>query len=337
MKKAIQTNTLTKEQKSSLLTRVISALVLCAISFPCFILGGWFFFALILLVTVLCSIELVKVVKLEGKLRNTVYVVTIFFVIFLTYYVFAKNFVVDLRNSTFDPSTFLYKDFDSLNLSPMLILLVGAAYFFIYFCTEKFSISTALYFFALAVIIPLGMQSFLYLRYIPFSQTLGFGSSLNTQDPRFLYGQSFTLLLYVLIGTFMNDMGAYFAGLLFGKNKVNTRISPKKTWEGFFGGIIVSIIFSVAFALILSFAGYPILPMFDHNHWYWILLVSILMPFLGVMGDFVFSGIKRNFGAKDFSNLIPGHGGVLDRIDSLIFVNCLVAGMITFIKFVGGI
>ena len=105
----------------------------------------------------------------------------------------------------------------------------------------------------------------------------------------------------------------------------------------FVGGIVFSIVFSMLFALLLSAGGYPILPMFDHHHWYFVLVVSILLPIFGDIGDFIFSAIKRHYEVKDFSRLLPGHGGMLDRIDSILFAAGLVAGVISFIPYVGSV
>ena len=140
-----------------------------------------------------------------------------------------------------------------------------------------------------------------------------------------------------MIGVMMNDIGAYFVGILFGKHKMNPRISPKKTWEGFVGGIVISTLFSTLFALIMALVHRPILPRFDLNQIYWVVLVSIVMPLAGDIGDFVFSAIKRNEGIKDFSNLLPGHGGILDRIDSMLFASGSIAAMIAFIDFISPI
>lgn len=119
-------------------------------------------------------------------------------------------------------------------------------------------------------------------------------------------GLLWTVLL--LLGTWGTDTGAYFAGRYFGKHHFFPRISPKKTWEGVAGGVILSI---VAALLVIPFLGLPL--------WH-ALPLGILMAAAAVMGDLVESLIKRASSVKDSGTLFPGHGGVLDRIDSLIFV-----------------
>ncbi|MEG0274825.1 phosphatidate cytidylyltransferase [Amedibacillus sp. YH-ame10] len=117
------------------------------------------------------------------------------------------------------------------------------------------------------------------------------------------------LVWYIIIATYGCDTGAYFCGRFLGKHKLNERISPKKTWEGAIGGWFIGTIASFAFAYFLI----PDLSVMS------ILLGSCLMCVTGQIGDLAFSSIKRSFNIKDFSDLLPGHGGVLDRVDSLVF------------------
>lgn len=104
-----------------------------------------------------------------------------------------------------------------------------------------------------------------------------------------------------------SDSGAYLAGTAFGKHKLFERISPKKSWEGAIGGLLLSIAFAIGFSYFL-----PFLSVFE-----WIGL-SVVTVVAGVYGDLVESLLKRNVGAKDSGTLLPGHGGVLDRLDSII-------------------
>ncbi len=102
---------------------------------------------------------------------------------------------------------------------------------------------------------------------------------------------------------------AYFTGVLFGKHKLIPRLSPKKTIEGSIGGIVLGTLLSVGYA---SYLGY-----LDSNM---ILIPAFfVLTITGQIGDLVFSAVKRHFGVKDYSNLLPGHGGILDRIDSIVF------------------
>lgn len=116
-------------------------------------------------------------------------------------------------------------------------------------------------------------------------------------------------LLTALMIIWMADTGAYFAGRKFGKRKLSPRISPNKTVEGLFGGLAAALVFGLVFAMI---AGAPMakLP--------WVALAIVLTVVASVIGDLFESLLKRQAGAKDSSQLIPGHGGILDRIDSVL-------------------
>lgn len=123
----------------------------------------------------------------------------------------------------------------------------------------------------------------------------------------------FPLMIYLLIASLVCDAGAYFVGRKFGKHKLNERVSPHKTIEGAIGGWIAGAIVSFAFAWIMNFFNLPI---------YAVVLFSCTLPIVAQIGDLSFSLIKRNYDVKDFGTLIPGHGGILDRFDSLFF--CLI-------------
>jgi phosphatidate cytidylyltransferase len=120
-------------------------------------------------------------------------------------------------------------------------------------------------------------------------------------------GNTFTLevfLLFVLIWS--SDSFAYFTGKFFGKRKMAPKISPKKTWEGFAGGVF--------FTIILGYFIEMYYPDLRGNY----IIVGLLVSVFGPIGDLVESQLKRTFGVKDSGNIIPGHGGILDRLDSFI-------------------
>ena len=127
-----------------------------------------------------------------------------------------------------------------------------------------------------------------------------------------------------LVGAWMSDTGAYFVGTSFGKRKLAPKISPKKTLEGAIGGVIISTVSQVAMALIYIqvmdiFFGLEVTIRFLP-----LILISPILSVLSVVGDLTFSIIKRQFNLKDFGNIMPGHGGALDRFDSLILIMPLV-------------
>ena len=114
------------------------------------------------------------------------------------------------------------------------------------------------------------------------------------------------LAIYVFI--WANDTGAYLVGSLIGRHRLFPRISPKKSWEGSIGGALLTVGCGVAVAQFCSFM----------NVWQWIGMALIVVVF-GTFGDLTESMIKRHLGIKDSGNMLPGHGGILDRLDSMLF------------------
>lgn len=131
---------------------------------------------------------------------------------------------------------------------------------------------------------------------------------------------NFMLFIYLLLLPLLTDLFAYLIGSLIGKHKMCPKISPKKSWEGALGGLIggsaIGIIFYSnlvgEFSLKVS-------------------LITMLLSIVAQLGDLYFSKVKRNHDIKDFSNLMPGHGGILDRLDSISFVIMAYAVLITLL------
>lgn len=123
--------------------------------------------------------------------------------------------------------------------------------------------------------------------------------------------------LYIPLGFLLilwsNDTGAYLAGRSFGKHKLFERISPNKTWEGFIGGVLFAV--AIAFNLEQYFGSLA--------RWEWASMALVIGVF-GTLGDLVESMLKRSIGVKDSGNILPGHGGLLDRFDGLLMAAPLV-------------
>jgi len=146
---------------------------------------------------------------------------------------------------------------------------------------------------------------------IPFSFALAL-PKFSSEDHTFSLEVFF---LFILIWS--SDSFAYFAGRLFGKHKMAPKISPKKTWEGFAGGVLLTLIL-----------GYFIESNFPELRGNW-MFVGFLVSIFAPLGDLVESQLKRIFGVKDSGNIIPGHGGILDRLDS--FIICVPVVYLYFI------
>lgn len=125
-----------------------------------------------------------------------------------------------------------------------------------------------------------------------------------------LRNEGLNYLLYVLLTIWATDTGAYFFGRSLGKRKLWPAISPNKTIGGAIGGIVMAIITGIIFQVIYPF----------HFSLFTVIIVSAMISIMGQIGDLVASALKRHFKVKDAGSIFPGHGGVLDRFDSLLFV-----------------
>ncbi|MBP1581664.1 MAG: CDP-archaeol synthase [Oscillospiraceae bacterium] len=130
-------------------------------------------------------------------------------------------------------------------------------------------------------------------------------------------------LILALGGAWFSDTGAYFVGCAIGKHKMAPIISPKKTWEGAVGGILICGICMLLVAKLFQLA----VPQFQVN-FLLLILMAPLVSVASIIGDLSASLVKRQFGIKDFGNIMPGHGGVLDRFDSVLFTLPLIWGIV---------
>ena len=141
-----------------------------------------------------------------------------------------------------------------------------------------------------------------------------------------LFGRVLILLPFVI--AFSSDTAAYFAGRAFGKHKLAPVISPNKTVEGLLGGLLGAVIGVVVYCIVMhKILGLQV------QYWY-VPVYGILGSLGAVFGDLCFSAVKRQTGIKDYGNLIPGHGGILDRFDSMIVVAPLVELLMLYIPMV---
>ncbi len=335
-------NELSDSIKKSMRARIISAIVMVILVVPALILGDWIFLAVM---TVVIAFACYEILGCAGKRTITIYFIYLVFVLLLSYWPIFLELIKGTDFSKPDPY------YTSLYL-PIIVVVAGT--FLLLWTTviyKDFSVVDASFLALMAILIGLGFQSLFFLRYYPESLTAHEDASKdawhftteNTLVPSFL-------IIFIILSTILTDIGAYFVGVFFGKHKMNERISPKKTWEGFWGGIIISFILTSTIGLAFAFSDIPIIPnatgtytstngdkiplvytsIFDKNHWYYIIIVSAVIPFFATLGDFAFSSIKRYWGIKDYGKLIPGHGGVLDRLDS-IFFSAIIAAVFIYV------
>ena len=118
------------------------------------------------------------------------------------------------------------------------------------------------------------------------------------------------ILLFVFILTWIFDTFAYLVGTKYGKHKMIPKISPNKSWEGFTGGLIISVIISFVLFNLDFFS--------NETNSIILIIIGFILPFTATIGDLIISQFKRQAGVKDTGTIIPGHGGILDRIDALM-------------------
>ena len=163
--------------------------------------------------------------------------------------------------------------------------------------------------------------------FLSFYITVGFSAIMLLHDC--FVGGSYMYIL-VFIGAWITDIFAYFCGRLFGKHKLIPEISPKKTIEGSIGGTLFAGIAFVVFGLICNSIGYAV----SQGH-VLLFVFGIIAALVAQIGDLCMSALKRHYEIKDFGKLFPGHGGVLDRFDSIIAVSVALLVMNIIVSHIG--
>lgn len=194
---------------------------------------------------------------------------------------------------------FLAFVFDAPSKSPDLLFLTIAFFIIIVLATQMFRFQKDFSKMLTGISVTVfGVLYVVFLGGFLVATRMGFDAILSSK-----------LLLFFFLVNFGSDAGAYFVGKQLGKHKLAPKISPGKTIEGLIGGII----FSGAFAALATLSFFPELP------YKFSIPLAIVMAVVGVTGDLAESAIKRGADVKDAASILPGHGGLLDRLDSLLF------------------
>lgn len=157
--------------------------------------------------------------------------------------------------------------------------------------------------------------AFLFSLMIPFSFL-----TLQLVHDHYSMSISILYLLIALGGAWLTDTGAYFAGNKFGKHKLAPTISPKKTVEGAVGGVVFNLVAYYILVLLYVFGANQLFGIVIQVDYLALGILAPLASFAGILGDLTASVIKRQYSIKDFGSIMPGHGGVMDRFDSVLFV-----------------
>ena len=155
-------------------------------------------------------------------------------------------------------------------------------------------------------------------------------------NARFTHLEGLYLFWIAFICSWVTDAFAFLVGRKFGKHKMSKNISPKKSWEGAIGGVLITaainVIVMVGYTHIATnLMGYAYFMMESNIKYLYVFLISCVLSVVSMFGDLAASVLKRNVGIKDYSNLLPGHGGIMDRFDSCSFVLPVLWGIYSFI------
>lgn len=156
-------------------------------------------------------------------------------------------------------------------------------------------------------------------------------NDMQSLGSKYSYSTIVYLLLFAIFCAWFSDIFAYFTGMLLGKHKMTPVVSPKKTWEGAIGGVVLTAGLNVGLFFFFKAKYFPDGSFFGWD-WWAIIPISMVLSVLSIFGDLSASVIKRQYGIKDYGWLIPGHGGVMDRFDSMLFVMPAMYALLSFVN-----
>lgn len=275
--------------------RIITGLCMGIVIAPLLYLGGWFTFGLLVVLSYLATMELIKMHAAKQMLsRKYEFILPLISVLLVT-----TAFLVTQNLLTFNIGDVIF----ALVVVFMLMMIVPLF-------NKELKSTDMLVFFGCIVYGGLGIFMAFRARFI----------GGNISEIPFV-DQGLVLMAFVLVSTMFTDMGAYNFGLLFGKHKLCPSISPKKTIEGAIGGSFTGAIFGTAVIVICEQVFNFTLLEINNNILNGLALfgISLLLTVIAQLGDLVASKLKREYEIKDYGFIFPGHGGVMDRFDSLIF------------------
>lgn len=288
--------------------RIISGAILVVILIPTLLFGGYVTGTILALVSLVGMYELLKVFSMEKSLPGIItYVANILYFIFLILCTENTNLprisIYTVSNSSDMDSFSYFAQFFMLILLILFIVLL-MVYVVTFPKYKAQDIMSCFFIFVYAGV----LLSFVY--------------RIRALDA------GIYLVWIIFIASWICDTCAYFSGVFLGKHKAFPVLSPKKTWEGCVGGVIGSILVSLLYAFIFKNQLYtaftsPLIAL---------PVIALVCSIISMFGDLAASAIKRDYNIKDYGNLIPGHGGIMDRFDSVIFVAPVVYYMILILK-----
>ena len=270
--------------------RIISGLLLTAFAIMMIALRYTILLSIVLAAfSCIATIELNNATKLQNK---PVMVISVIVSAIVPFYYEYSGLLSGLPNN--------------LQAKYLICLYILALFIFMLFEYEKTKFAHIATVIISSLAVPFAITRFMYFRDID-----EFFPNADYTDSHGIF-----FILFAAFGAWMTDVFAFFAGSFLGKHKLCPKISPKKTVEGAIGGVLGCVLASlVLYAVFVNFVWET-----ESANYIAVALMSVFLSFISMCGDLTASVIKRNFEIKDFGKLIPGHGGVLDRFDSIIFV-----------------
>lgn len=263
-------------------TRVISAIIALLVIIPIIVVGGKLYCFAVATIGLIGFLEFLELKEKDKKFPILIKIIGV------------ASFITLVLSNMNHIGLDFYTDYKILTSIIFLVIIPV-----VFYSRDKYNIEDALFLFGVIFFLGLGFKYLINVRIF----------DLN-------------YLIFLCLITIFTDTFAYITGSLIGKHKLAPTVSPKKTWEGFVGGLI--------FGTFISTIFYHTAFEYTGNIFILILVVALLST-IGQLGDLVFSSTKRYYKIKDFGNIMPGHGGVLDRFDSIIFVVLAFSFIIAFV------
>lgn len=299
-------------------TRIITGIILGLVFIPAVIFGGVYYTILALLLSAVGTYELMNMFyKKSPKLKELRFIVPAFSVLltglmFRAEKIFSDGITIYITDGVLS-TLFNNLDVSSNYLSNIVLVLLAYIFFIVILMIVNIFISGTKAQDLMACVLSLTYGGLL----------LGCALAIEFVEPISFAGQKVwggQLFAYIYLVIVLTDMFAYFIGCKFGKHRLCPNISPKKSVEGAIGGLVCGSLFGVLFAYLFDIV--PIesgMSAVDTISYLVIMLfASIIISIVGQIGDLVASKLKRTYEIKDYGKLFPGHGGVMDRFDSLI-------------------
>jgi phosphatidate cytidylyltransferase len=308
----------------SLFARVIVALIAIPIILWFAMLGGYFFFVLVAAISSIALYEFYGIAEAKGA--SPLKVLGIVFGIFINGVFVYERFQVDAYRFFSDHFGVHLSMFSQHQLLTVILIKFLLLTMLIELFRSKGSPTINIATTILGVlVVSLCFGTLIFLRELfpygfPVYKFFGAGFADDRQLAQINQWGGFTIIS-IFASIWMCDTAAYFGGLTFGRHKLFERVSPKKSWEGAIFGFVFSVLTMVAAKILII--GY-----LSYVH---AIAIGVLIGVFGQIGDLIESRFKRDAGLKDSSRLIPGHGGVYDRFDSLLYISPIVYLYIDFI------